>query len=286
MEKVAIQGIAGSYHEIAARAYFRDHEYEIIGCDNFDDLFAYLKKSDTHTYGLMAIENTIAGNLLHNHELLRKSSMRIIGEYRLRISHSLCALPGERLEDIREVHSHPIALMQCEQFLEQLNAAKRVERSDTALSAKEIFDKQQTGVAAICSQKAAAAYGLHCLAQGIETNKRNFTRFLVLAHDQVLLHEKTCNKASWVFSVSHHIGSLSKVLTILSFYNINLTKIQSMPILGKEWQYRFYIDVTYSQYDNYTHALQAILPFTEEFKILGEYAEALENENGKSESAN
>jgi prephenate dehydratase len=276
MKRVAIQGVAGCYHEIAAKQYFADKEIEVVPCDSFPEMFARLR-ADRTLLAAMAIENTIAGSLLQNHELLRESDMKIIGEHKLHISHSLCALPGQTIEDIAEVDSHPIALMQCTEYLETLTGVKVVEKQDTAGSAEEIARKQLKGHAAICSEYAGRMYGLDILASGIETNKRNFTRFLILA-DQWSADELTdiakVNKASLAFCVPHAHGSLSKVLTILSFYDQNLTKIQSMPILGREWEYRFYIDLTFDNYHAYRKALEAIMPFIKDFKILGEYEEA------------
>lgn len=273
--KVVIQGIAGSYHDIAARHYYEQDEVEIIPCNTFRDVISSIH-ADPSVIGLMAIENTIAGSLLQNHELIYQSGCLVIGEYKQRISHSFAALPGTTLGEIEEVNSHPIALMQCADFLDTLPNAKIVEKEDTALSAKLISDKQLKGHAAICSKEAAECYGLEVLAEGIETNKRNFTRFLVLADRWLaedLLKGKSKNKASLVFALPHTAGSLSKALSILSFYDMNLTKIQSLPIIGREWEYQFYINLTFSDYTRYKQALDAIIPLTKDFKILGEYEE-------------
>jgi len=273
MKHVAIQGIQGAYHDIAARAYFEGEEIEVIDCLTFKDVFNAMRK-DSSRLGIMAIENTIAGNLLPNHNLLRESETSIIGEIKLRISHVLAALPGQTLDDITEVHSHPIALMQCEDFLKNHPDWKAVESADTALSAKDIQDGQIKGSAAICSARAAEIYGLTVLESGIETNKRNFTRFLILADRWVAdqyIHPTDTNKASLVFSCKHEEGSLSKVLSVLSFYHNNLTKIQSMPIIGHEWEYLFFIDLTYADYMVYKQSLDAIRPLTRNLRILGEY---------------
>ena len=274
--RVAIQGEKGCYHELAAREFFKDREIEIVPCKTFQtefDAFAV----DSQLVGMMAIENTIAGNILTNHELLRKSQMQVVGEQRLHISHVLCALPGQTLEDIQEVNSHPIALLQCQVFLENtLPNAKIVEMDDTAGSAEYIMKHQLKGHAAICSEFAAKMYGMEILAYGIETNKRNFTRFLVLQDkyvEAITPARSAINKASIEFCVRHQQGSLSKVLTILSFYDMNLTKIQSMPIIGREWEYRFFLDLTFTDYMQYKKALDAIMPFATDFQILGEYAE-------------
>lgn len=274
-KKVAIQGIAGSYHDIAARNYFENEEIEIVPCNTFRDVISTIKK-DSSILGLMAIENTIAGSLLQNHELIRESGLIIVGEYKLRISHSLVALPGTRLEDIKEINSHPIALMQCTDFLDTLPQAKVVEKGDTAMSARWISENNLKEHAAICGKHAADIYGMTVLAEGIETNKRNFTRFLMIAdpwNADELITISHKNKASVVFSLPHTAGTLSKVLSVLSFYDLNLTKIQSLPVIGREWEYLFYINLTFTDYLRYKQALDAIRPLTKDLKILGEYAE-------------
>lgn len=274
-KRIAIQGIAGSYHDIAARNYYEDEEVEIIDCASFKEVIAAIKK-DPSVLGMMAIENTIAGSLLQNHELIRESGFSIIGEYKLRISHSLVGLPGETIHDITEVNSHPIALMQCSDFLNTLPRAKVVEKEDTAMSAKWISENKLKGHAAICGKRAAEIYGMNILAEGIETNKRNFTRFLVIADRWAadeLQRGTDKNKSSLVFALPHSSGSLSKVLSVLSFYDMNLSKIQSLPIIGREWEYLFYIDLTFTDYTRYRQALDAIRPLTKDFKILGEYEE-------------
>lgn len=279
MKKIAIQGTIGSYHDIAAHRYFEGEEIELICCSSFEDVFAAIHK-DNQVIGMLAIENTIAGSLLHNNELLRQSGTQIIGEYKLRISHSFVCLPDESWEDLKEVNSHPIALMQCRDFLNQHPQLKVVEGEDTALSAEIIKRENLRGHAAICSRAAAELYGMKVLQEGIETNKHNFTRFLVVADPwQVdeLRQKSKINKANMVFTLPHTEGSLSQVLSILSFYKINLTKIQSLPIIGREWEYQFYVDVTFNDYLRYKQSITAISPLTKELKILGEYAEGKSN---------
>ena len=261
MKKIAIQGTLGSYHDIAAHKYFEGEEIELICCANFEDVFTSIRK-DSQVIGMLAIENTIAGSLLHNNELLRQSGTQIIGEYKLRISHSFVCLPDESWEDLTEVNSHPIALMQCREFLNQHPQLKVVEGEDTARSAEIIKNES--------------------LQEGIETNKHNFTRFLVVADpwqvDELRQHHvNATNKASMVFTLPHTEGSLSQVLSILSFYNINLTKIQSLPIIGREWEYQFYVDVAFNDYLRYKQSIAAITPLTKELKLLGEYAEGKSN---------
>lgn len=278
--KVTIQGIAGCFHDAAARQFFSIHfpEDDIlpIDCDTFPDMFKRLN-ADHSLFGIMAIENTIAGALLHNHELLRNSDMKIIGEQKLRISHSLAALPNQDISSIKVVMSHPMALLQCDEFLSYYPAMKMVEWFDTAGAARDIAAGNLTGRAAICSTLAAKLYNLEILHDSIETNKRNFTRFLILAHEDssenCLIENDKINKASIVFSLPHTQGALSKILTILSFYDMNLTKIQSMPIIGREWEYRFYVDLTFEDLNRYHQALEAIKPLLKDFKPLGEYAE-------------
>ena len=275
MKRITIQGIAGCFHETAAHGSFPGEEVEVLPCVSFDEQFARMA-ADAELLGVAAIENTIAGSLLPNHELLRRSTLAVIGEYKLRISHVLAALPGQRVTDIREVHSHPIALMQCGEYLKARPAMKVVERDDTAGSAREIAGQRLAGTAAICGAEAAELYGLEILERGIETNKHNFTRFLVLA-DRSRAAEFTdparTDKASLVFTLPHAQGSLSKVLTLLSFYGINLTKIQSLPIIRREWEYRFYVDVTFDDPMRYRQAVDAARPLTSDFRILGQYAE-------------
>ena len=280
MKRIAIQGTLGSFHDIAAHQYFEDEDIELICCATFEDVFKSIRQ-DSQVIGMLAIENTIAGSLLHNNELLRQSGTQIIGEHKLRISHSFVCLPEEDWNDITEVNSHPIALMQCREFLSQHPNIKVVEGEDTALSAEIIQKEHLKGHAAICSKAAAKLYGMKVLQEGIETNKHNFTRFLVVADpwqvDELNRHRThEVNKASLVFTLPHTEGSLSQVLSILSFYRINLTKIQSLPIIGREWEYQFYVDVMFDQLLRYKQALAAISPLTKELKILGEY------ENGKS----
>lgn len=275
MKRVAIQGGVGAYHEIAAREYFKGEELEIVPCSTFKDIFIEAEK-DPDLIGIMAIENTIAGSLLQNHDLLKLNKLQIAGEQKQRISHSLAVLPGVKIDEVQEVMSHPMALMQCEEFLDTLTGIKIVEHDDTALAARDIKEKNMRSTAAICSSLAAKIYGLDILAEGIETNKRNFTRFLILAKGDMLREvqkENNINKSSLVFILPHNVGSLSKVLSVLSFYGINLTRIQSLPIVGREWEYQFYIDLTFSDYNRYKQSIDAIMPLISNLKVLGEYRE-------------
>lgn len=273
MKKIAIQGIKGSFHDIAAHQYFNNDNVELICCNTFEEIFQQMR-DDYSRLGLMAIENTIAGSLLHNYELLRESGMTIIGEYKLHIEHSIMCLPEDDWSTITEVNSHPVALMQCRDFLSSHPEFKVVEAEDTAGAAEMISRKHLRGHAAICHAGAAPLYGLKVLEQGIEDNKHNFTRFLLMcdpwsADKMRDLHHT--NKSSIVFTITHEEGSLSQVLSIFSFYKINLTKIQSLPIIGREWEYMFYVDVSYDDYVRYRQSIEAVRPLLRELKILGEY---------------
>lgn len=276
MKRIAIQGILGSFHDIAAHEYFEGEQVQIICCATFEQVFDNIRRDPT-VIGLLAIENTIAGSLLHNYELLRDSGTTIVGEHKLHISHSICCLPDDDWATIGEVHSHPVALMQCRGYLADHPELKAVEDEDTAGSAEFISRHQCHGWAAICHADAAAMYGLKILENHIEDNKHNFTRFLVVTDPRkadFLRPLNQTNKASLVFSLPHTEGSLSKVLTILSFYDINLTKIQSLPVIGHEWEYMFYVDVTYDDLIRYRQSIDAITPLVKQIKILGEYKAA------------
>ncbi|WP_304155473.1 prephenate dehydratase [Hoylesella buccalis] len=273
MKRIAIQGELGSFHAIAAHRYFKDEQVQLLCCATFEEVFAHIKRDPT-IMGMLAIENTIAGSLLHNYELLRDSGTTIVGEYKLHIQHAICCLPDDDWDTIREVHSHPVALMQCRHFLANHAGLKVVEAEDTAGAAAFIQQHQMKSWVAICHSDAAKLYHLRVLEDHIEDNKHNFTRFLLVSNPHkadVLRPLNQADKASLVFSLPHEEGSLSKVLTILSFYGINLTKIQSLPVIGHEWEYMFYVDVTYDDLTRYKQSIDAITPLTTELKILGEY---------------
>jgi prephenate dehydratase len=270
MKRIAIQGGYGAFHELAAHKYFKDEEIEIVPRDSFTDLLRSVKdhKAD---FGIMAIENSLAGSILPNYNLLKETPMRIVGEVYLRIKQNLVALPGIAIENIREVFSHPMAILQCKQFFEQYPYIRLIDSVDTALSAKEISEKQIRDAGAIASRLAAEKYGLNILAEGIETNKMNYTRFLILTENGVRVGKENVNKASIHFALAHKIGSLSKILSIFSFHEINLAKIQSMPIIGQDWEYQFYVDLEVNDYDMYVKALDSIKPFTSGLMVMGEY---------------
>ncbi len=273
MKKIAIQGIKGSFHDIAAHQYFAGEDIELLCCDTFEEIFQQMR-DDYSRLGLMAIENTIAGSLLHNYELLRESGMTIIGEHKLHIEHSIMCLPEDDPNTITEVNSHPVALMQCRDYLSRHPNIKVVEADDTAGSAEMISRNHLRGHAAICHAGAAPLYGMKVIEQGIEDNKHNYTRFLLVCDPwsaDKLRDVHHTNKSSIVFSLPHEEGSLSQVLSIFSFYKINLSKIQSLPIIGREWEYMFYVDVCYDDYVRYRQSIDAVRPLLRELKILGEY---------------
>jgi prephenate dehydratase len=273
---VAIQGIAGSFHDEASAQWFKNG-YEPLPCETFRDMFIYLKKRKA-TYAVMAIENTVAGTILPNYALLRTSEMVIIGEVYLAIRQNLLTLPGQKLDQIREVHSHPMAIQQCQVYFEKHPHIRLVETSDTAASASWIAEHHKRGFGAIASKRAAHLFGLQVLAAGIETDKRNFTRFLVL-HNRSESNGTPAapDKATLAFHVPHSRGSLARVLAILADEGCNLTKIQSLPVLGREWEYYMHVDLEFESEDHYRAALKAIAPHIHELTILGEYPRGKKN---------
>jgi prephenate dehydratase len=275
--RVAIQGGRGAFHEIAARKFFGSVPISILPCETFPDLFSALARKEAEC-GMVAMENSLAGSLLQNHTLLRESGLKIAGEQYLRVVQNLIALPGQRMDGIREIHSHPVAIQQCDVFLKDFRqrGVRVVESADTALSVKWIHDRRLEGTAALASAEAAQLYGMEILKAGVETHKRNFTRFqLITANENVMdleqVAKQTIDKASLCFTLRHESGRLSQVLSVLSFYGMNLTRIQSLPIVGTEWEYFFYTDLIFSEYDRYRQAIEAVLPLTEHLQILGEY---------------
>jgi prephenate dehydratase len=270
-KRIAIQGGYGAFHEIAANHYFENENIEIVPRNTFKDLFKALKQGQVD-FGITAIENSIAGSILPNYTLLLESKLSIVGEIYLRIRQNLVALPGQTIKDIKEVRSHPMAILQCQRFFDDHPRIVLIDSMDTALSAKEIADNKTRGAGAISSSQAALKYNLEIIAEGIETHKMNYTRFLILkGKNGVTGVTADINKASMTFALAHKIGGLSKVLSILSFYDINLAKVQSMPIVGKDWEYQFFIDIEIDNYTHYKQAMDAIKPFTRDLQIMGEY---------------
>jgi len=272
---IAIQGYRGCFHEQASREFYssRGEDVDILERPTFESLFKAMDEGKA-TAAAMAIENTISGGLIPNFELLRSNPYKIKGEVYIRIVQNLMALPGQRIEDIKEVRTHYMAINQTRQFFEKnCPWITMVESEDTAKSAIEIAENGLKGVGAVASELAAEQNGLTILAPSIETYKQNFTRFLIL-DDSITVPRKEIDKASLCFTLPHKPGSLAQVLTILSFYDMNLTRIQSLPIPGHEWQYFFYADIKFATYDRYRQALKAVRPLMEDLNILGEYKSA------------
>lgn len=276
MKKVAIQGYKGCFHEQAARTFYAQSGLvpDILECDTFEGLYMSME-SGIADAAVMAIENTVSGGLIHNFELLRRYDRKIKGEVYLRIKQNLMALPGQSIEDIKEVRTHYMAINQTRDFFERACPwITLVESEDTAKSAAEIAENNILGVGAVASDLAADLYGLEILRESIETYKQNFTRFLIF-DDAVTVPETSIDKSSICFTLPHKPGSLAHILTILSFYDMNLTRIQSLPIPGREWQYFFYADIKFDDYNRYSQALSAVRPLIDDLNILGEYKAAI-----------
>ncbi len=269
--RVCIQGFPGAFHDIAARCCFKDRNVEVVPALTFPELGQRLAQKNGVDVALMAIENTLAGSLMANYKLLHQLPVKIIGEVYLRIRQNLMALPGQSMEDLREVHSHPIAIDQCREFFQQYPHIRLVETEDTALAAKNLQTNQLWGIGAIASALAASMYGMEILAPGIETNKLNFTRFLVLAHEEDARPVHGADKVSVHFATDHTVGSLYKVLAVLAAYDVNLTKIQSAPIIGRPWEYMFYVDFVADGKVGHQQAVEAIKPLTRELRVMGAY---------------
>ncbi|MCX8490683.1 MAG: prephenate dehydratase [Cyclobacteriaceae bacterium] len=268
--QIAIQGIATSFHEVAAQTYFGD-SIEAVECLSFHALCESLKKEEAD-FAVMAIENSIAGSILPNYFLLQEYHFSIIGEVYLPIHMHLLVLPGVTLSDIQCVESHPMAIRQCNDFLFRLKNVEIRESDDTAVSARKVKEKGLTNTAAIANEHAAKKFGLQILEKRIETNKKNFTRFLILAKGRQTTDD--CNKASLCFEVANEVGSLAEALMTLKKNLINLTKIQSIPIVGKPSEYSIHIDVEWTKRKNYDTAMQEILRQVRNLNVLGEYKRA------------
>lgn len=273
-EIVAIQGIEGSYHHQTAQEYF-DRDIQIIPCDSFDKVAQKLLNQEA-SMGIMAIENTIAGAILPNYNLIDKHQLYIVGEHYIDIQHQLMAIQGQHLEDLTEVHSHYMALLQCKDFFAQYPHIKLVEDSDTASTARRIKQGNLRGIGAIASVTAAHLFGLEILATNIQTMKNNATRFVILQKEKPLLYEKTINKASIKFQLDHKRGSLATVLNVISNCDLNMTKIQSLPVVHQPWKYAFFVDVTFDKYTNFQKVIQLLDIMAEDIKILGEYQNQLD----------
>jgi prephenate dehydratase len=276
MKRVLIQGVEGAFHEVAARTFYQKDDIEIVPALSFEVLVDSLENNADINAALMAIENTLAGSLMSNYRLLNKSALVISGEIHLRITQNLLALPGTQLEDITEVYSHPIAIAQCRDFFRQYPHIRLIETEDTALSAKNLRTHRQVNAAAIAGSLAASMYDLNILEQGIETNKQNFTRFLVLERKNDAQLVVDADKVSLSFSIDHEVGSLHKVLAVLAAYQANLSKIQSAPIIGKPWEYLFFIDFITTGDLPWQFAVEAIRPITRDLSVLGAYKQGIQ----------
>lgn len=270
--KVAIQGIRGSYHHQVSKEYFGD-EAHIIECMSFDRLIDSMITKESSD-GVMAIENSIAGSIIPNYALIDKYDLHIVGEHYLNIHHNLMALPGQSIAKINEVYSHPMALLQCKEFFKQHPHIKLVEDADTAEVAKRIADNRLKGVGAIASSTAAQMYGLEILSPEIQTIKNNATRFVVLHTKNSALPKEEVNKASLRFTTEHKRGSLATVLNVMSDCKLNLTKIQSLPVIESPWKYFFFVDITFENYENYQKAKAILEIMLGDFKVLGAYKNA------------
>lgn len=269
MKKVAIQGVVGSFHEDAAQRYFAGEEIEIVECRTFRKV-CQMVDEDKVDIAVMAIENAIAGSLLENYGLMRDFHLKISGEIYLHIQMNLMALPGTKKDQIKEIHSHPIALKQCAEYIDGTFGAITLDDSfDTAGAAKNIAKNKLEGIASIGNERTAEIYGLEIIDKGIETNKRNYTRFLILSKHSEVTEE--ANKASICFEVGHFHGALARVLNIFADNEINLTKIQSVPIIGKPEEYSFHVDIEWENIDKYEHAIHKVLKNVTSLTILGEY---------------
>ncbi|WP_088340594.1 prephenate dehydratase [Robiginitalea sediminis] len=270
--RVAIQGVLGSNHHMVAHEYF-DQEVELLECLSFHGMVDSLVCGEADK-AVMAIENSIAGSIIPNYALVCENGLHIIGEHYLNVHHNLMALPGQQLSDIREVRSHPMALLQCREYLKTLPGIRMVEDVDTAETARRIREEQLKGIAAIAPALAAERYGLDILARDIQTIKNNATRFIILKKVNKEWPKEVINKASMRFLTDHKRGSLATVLNVMSDCNLNLTKIQSLPVIETPWKYSFFVDVTFEAYDHFDKAKSLLQIMTEDFRVLGEYKNA------------
>ena len=271
--KIAIQGVKGSNHHQVAKEYFRE-TIELVECLSFDTLIENLMNG-VADLGVMAIENSIAGSIIPNYNLVYLNNIHIIGEHYLSIHHNLMALKGSSMDLIKEVRTHPMALLQCKEFLKQYPKLKLVEGVDTAETARQIQQHQLPHVAAIAPEVAAELYDLNILAPEIQTIKNNATRFIILKKHNKVLPKEEINKASLRFITDHKRGSLATVLNVMSDCNMNLTKIQSLPVIETPWKYAFFVDMTFDKYEEFAKAKALLEIMSEDFRVLGEYKNAL-----------
>ena len=272
IKTVAIQGVKGSFHHIVSQEYFKK-PVEVIECLTFDEVVESLitKKSDAV---IMALENSIAGSIIPNYALINKYNLHVVGEHYLDIQHNLMVLPNQKIEDIKEVYSHPMALLQCVDFFKDYPHIKLVEDKDTAEVAERIHKKQLKHIGAIASEMAADIFELDILAHSIQTIKHNETRFAIVKRENSEIPIAEINKASLKFESDHKRGSLATILNVLSDCKLNLTKIQSLPIIEKPWKYSFFVDVTFDAYEDFDKAKSILNIMSQGLKVLGEYKNA------------
>jgi prephenate dehydratase len=270
--KIAIQGIKGSNHHQVAREYFGD-TIDLVECMSFDEL-VYRLLDGSADKGVMAIENSIAGSIIPNYALVYHNKLHVIGEHYLNIHHNLMVLEGQGIADIDEVRSHPMALLQCKEFFREYPHIKLVEDVDTAQTAKQIQEKRLMGVGAIAPKVASELYGLQIIAPEIQTIKNNATRFIIIKTKNKDIPHEEINKASVRFVTDHKRGSLAAILNVMSDCLLNLTKIQSLPVIETPWKYAFFVDVTFEKYHNFVKAKSLLDIMSEDFTVLGEYKNA------------
>ena len=269
--KIAIQGIKGSFHHLVALNYFGP-TVNIIECITFQEIINKLNEREVER-GVMALENSIAGSILPNYALIDDSNMHIIGEYNFSIDHNLMCYENQTLEDIKEVHSHPMALLQCKKFFNDYDHISLVEATDTAKVAQQISNEKLKGVAAIASKEASETYNLNILSESIQTINNNVTRFVILKNKLEPFSKDSYNKASLKFILDHQRGSLAAVLNVLSDCLLNLTKIQSLPVIKTPGKYAFFVDVKFEKTDFFQKAVSILKIMALEFKIIGQYLE-------------
>ncbi|NMH27242.1 prephenate dehydratase [Flavobacterium silvaticum] len=279
---IGIQGIKGSFHHQVASEYF-DFDHELDECMSFDSLVSNLKSGKANK-AVMALENSIAGSIIPNYALIDKNDLHIIGEHYLNIHMNLMVLPGQKIEDITEVHSHPIALLQCGVFFAQYPHIKLVESGDTAETAQRIATQKLKGIGAVAAPVAASLYGLEILAAGIHTVKSNMTRFVIVKTENKVLPKEEINKASIKFELDDTPGALASVLNMMTTSKLNLTKIQSMPIIETPFQYSFFVDVVFDKYKHYEKAKKILELMTTHFKVLGEYTRGISPEQSEAKT--
>lgn len=272
IKSVAIQGVKGSFHHIVSKHYF-DNGITIKECLSFDNAINSLLKGESDAV-IMAIENSIAGSIIPNYALLDNHNLHIIGEYYLDIQHHLMTLPNQKIEDIKEVYSHPMALLQCKEFFKNHPQIKLIEDKDTAEVAQRIQRYKLKNIAAIASKLAAELFELDILAESIQTIKHNETRFVIVKRENHEIPEYEINKASLKFELSSKRGSLATILNVMSDCKLNLTKIQSLPKIDTPWFYAFFVDVTFKKYEDFKKAKSIIEIMAQNFKVLGEYKNA------------